>query len=776
MKRLLLILALLLAPIRALPANGDVVGAAVEDNGWVMSVWLSGNQTNGTFAFGLGPRNALVGTEKAVLTITSPGYNDDGSTNQTVRRIVGTKQLRFPYPDENFVSATNDGSNTRIRFALSEFVHAGDVSGTLTMASGVYSTNAFTSASCTSQPVTNNSTQPYPQAIANWTWPDHYLVTNNTMTLRAVGFHSSAQDGRPLRAMRFTVTDGSITSTQTVTSMVIDRSMPDQIPFGEYVSTFDVSGMANGARLKCNFVAFPWVGDSTATIDTAASVSTNAWPTGWPTQQTNILDRLQTFGRTRAIVDPVSGVNATGVAANEVYWATNQSPAPFLNVGAALVAIAGTNNASYGRNNVGGGIVLMTAGDHNWLGSSVTLAGTDQEVWCDFMNLTNGANVINYATDGRAKDDKDMWHVYGLSISNANSITTAFSRTHLWFDRMYFNHTGAGLFAGATAPMMTFFTHCQVTNLTQGIKTASGNSNIVALVRGNDLTGFSKIVQGQTVVGNEHRAVWNGSTKAQVISDSGGQQWQSMYGGIVYNNAFYGLDTGGNLIQTFSLTNLDTRGYAAVQNVFEGITNVTTTIVSQLSAGTGYHYTNQIFWNNTFVGHRTLLGYNDVGSTPYYRHLWSVKNMLVDDWNIKTDTHTTKDGNRVGNWPLVWGVGCAGNFDIAGTGMGASDSFINDDPELNGFGGIGWYCYFLANSGSTSPSNWPAFTSDLASDAVNYMPGNGVYSLKSESPIIGHPTDWVLPFDISGNDRSRLDPPGAFNYATPLRAGTMFSY
>jgi hypothetical protein len=198
--------------------------------------------------------------------------------------------------------------------------------------------------------------------------------------------------------------------------------------------------------------------------------------------------------------------------------------------------------------------------------------------------------------------------------------------------------------------------------------------------------------------------------------------------------------------------------------------------VSQLSAGTGYHYTNQIFWNNTFVGHRTLLGYNDVGSTPYYRHLWSVKNMLVDDWNIKTDTHTTKDGNRVGNWPLVWGVGCAGNFDIAGTGMGASDSFINDDPELNGFGGIGWYCYFLANSGSTSPSNWPAFTSDLASDAVNYMPGNGVYSLKSESPIIGHPTDWVLPFDISGNDRSRLDPPGAFNYATPLRAGTMFSY
>ena len=45
---------------------------------------------------------------------------------------------------------------------------------------------------------------------------------------------------------------------------------------------------------------------------------------------------------------------------------------------------------------------------------------------------------------------------------------------------------------------------------------------------------------------------------------------------------------------------------------------------------------------------------------PRLGPLWSMRGNLFEDGNIKTDTFTTGNGARIGNWPAVWGVGSSG--------------------------------------------------------------------------------------------------------------------
>src|SRR3990172_12051062 len=91
---------LLLLPWRLLAAVGDITGAEVETNGWVIKLYISGLNTNGNFFNGMGTNNSLTATNALRLKLTSMGFNGDGNGITVERSVYGTKILRMPYPSQ----------------------------------------------------------------------------------------------------------------------------------------------------------------------------------------------------------------------------------------------------------------------------------------------------------------------------------------------------------------------------------------------------------------------------------------------------------------------------------------------------------------------------------------------------------------------------------------------------------------------------------------------------------------------------------------------------
>lgn len=772
MKRFLLIAALML-PVSLFGAAGDVTGVNVEANGWVLNLTCEAGTNGGFPSFGFGANNTITGNEKVKLTVTSPGFDDNGTSNTITRTIYGTKQLRLPYPlQATYDVITNDTAGTvEIRLALSDWIYANDTA-TFSIASGLY-TNGAISSGTASGTLTINSTQVHPKVIGNWTWPGFNLVTN-TMRLRAVAFHRSAQEGRPVRCVKFYAMDAhSHAVTNIVTTMRIDRTLPDAVPFGEYYYDMDVSSFTQGDKITCGFTAYPWIGDSGSVLDTLATGF--VWPTPYPAPLTNWCNNSGTYGCTRAIVDSASGSDTTGIAACDSYWATNQTPAAFATIGRAFVAIAGTNAAQYSRTEIGGGVVYLAAGNHNYAGSSFSLANPATS-WCNIEPAPGvsqwGAVIAAFGTDGRGLDDRDLVKITGIKYSCSTSPHT---RQNIWHDGCFIADATAATFfqTGTTVACGWWLTHCIVSNLTQGLKGYAANPLLVPLIRGNTLADFAKEMSCYTVLGNLHPASAKGGAYSPVWDNVNyTNAW-----GIVYGNRFLGMASGDGADMLLGPTAFtQTNGFVIVQNMWECKTNTGGTgpnfKIGSLNAAS---YTNGIVWNNCFLGARNFYAYNDLGSAAAWRWQWSTKNNVFEDYNLKTDTHNDPgaDGGRVGNWPVLFGVGTCGNVDLCTADIGAPTAFYNSESGLGGFDGLSTYVYYAANS-ATSSTNWPAWVDRKANDGINDRPGGGNYKVQSKSPLVQVETEWLLPFDLEGNARGRFDPPGAYSSASPRKGGGFF--
>src|SRR6185369_3273648 len=152
-------------------------------------------------------------------------------------------------------------------------------------------------------------------------------------------------------------------------------------------------------------------------------------------------------------------------------------------------------------------------------------------------------------------------------------------------------------------------------------------------------------------------------------------------------NKWFALTNNGNVpLSMFNTTTL-TNGAALVANIFEfNATNNASQALANIAAdsSTG-NVSNMIVWNNAFLGERTSIAYNETGSTPLYRYNWSVKNNIADDINIKSDTFPTANAARIGNWPVLYGVGCFGNFWAEKANMPASGSFFQECTGISSY-------------------------------------------------------------------------------------------
>lgn len=760
MKRLLSI-AVLILPLSLFGASGDYIGASIDATGWQLWLEFASMGTNGFFKnFGFATNNSISGNETVKLSVTSQGFDSTGTAKLYTRTLYGTKQIRFAYPSNTFPDTTSNNISTTVKIALSDFVYSGDSNIVVTLASGVYTNLTVNSAVATAMPVTNNSTRPYPLPVCNWTWPGYQRETNATMRLRAVGFAQTADGGQPLACMKFVVSDGTTTTTNTVGAMAIDRTLPDIYPTGEYFTDVTLSPFipyaAGGATglLRCNFHAYPRLGTTSTVLITtdAAALSPS------PCTITNLYDANYAYCNRIAVVDP-AGNDTTGGRVTNVPPTSVNSAHYFATIRGAALQLTATNNlAAYGHNDPGGGIIYVRSGITNWTGGANI---TSSPVAWTIVTPYPGDTVSNLTTQLSGQLVGRTMQLYQMKIGGAGNLFYDPNGYNIWINQCTIDSTSGNLFRG---PCLYSVTHSTVTNLTQGLCMVIGS--MPTLLRGNLVNdGVSYYTPVYTIIGNHQTS----NTLAYITIDGiGGQTGPYGNGAIIYNNSF-NFRKVNDLINISTVTNIT--GCAIVQNVFECCTNMASQLMAFGTSSSGKTITNVMFWNNVFTGQRMDVCYNwsTVGSPN--RTQVQLLNNIIDNYNCKTDSTAPNSADNTNNWEQIWAVGWNGNVIVNATNAAAGGgAFMN--TTAGGFTGMN----SIQNSPMLNIANYPQYINRLSFDP-NIGWGNvgeGNYRTTSTAPQLLIQTRWSLPFDHEGNNRGLLDPPGAYSSATPKKGGGFF--
>lgn len=679
-----------------------------------------------------------------------------------------------------------DGTNTHIRVALSDYVYTKDNTGggnsgtatTFSIGAGLY-TSAGTPNNAATGTITNSSTGAYRKIVANWSWPHGYnLITSNTLTLRCVAFGRHANSGRPVRCVRFSATDGSTTVFSSyLTAPVIDRTIADQTPVIEYVGTIDVSTLTQGANITCNFVAYPWVGDSNSILDTSAGTAAPS-PKYGPIVMVN--DRTGAYGQTYAVVDSVSGSDPAGVTVGDDAgkWVGDLgsfNPAQvvltaYATIGRAARAIRNYNNANHSRDRVDAGIIYMKAGNYNSIGATISGgygSTPNAYITCTpFTGVARSSVVINGVSGNTDISDRICYR--NVKITSA-TISTWVNVGSLWFDQCEFDSATDGIIH-ATTDSLLYVTHCKVTQLRQGIRGSSTAPVLPGIVRGCDLTGFARSILCYCVIGNKKTGS-SVMSNSLLLTDIANALYATTDGGIIAFNEFYGIQIAASESFSLGVAVPMTHGYAFVQNMFEAANNIVASgganlifVASSEGSTANTPIDNVIHWHNALIGGRCGHDYCSHASTVKQREFHSVVGLVIDSWGMKTDNFVgAENGNNTGNWGCDYGVGWSGNADLQTTGTG-TNSFPNEVYGLNAF-----------EASSNTPS-YPQFVNRAAFDGTNNGAGDGNYRYQSNSPLFNMVSMvQVLPWDIEGRPRSLIDPPGPFCAGNPRKGGGFFA-
>jgi hypothetical protein len=749
MNKSVLITAFFLACFACLPLSGatnDVSSIVVDDEGWSVYTTIDGRDPAGTYAMGWNATNTVASsTPKMVITATSEGFDDNCLPTTIVRTIYGTKQVRKPYPNQAQIDEVDNGATVSVRIALSDYLYADDTSITANVASGLYTQGGSPNNVATALAVTNSSAVTYQKVIGAWNTVPFQKV-GASFKLRASAFHRDGREGRPVRAVKFTVTDGTATVTQIVTQQTISNDDGDAKPIPEYIATISTSTFAQGATLTCNFVAYPWVGDASSVLDTSTGT---AGPTALHGPITMVCDKNATYGVTYALVDPVTGSDS---GAQTVYDSASYNAATaykFATIAKAAQKIKDYNTTNRSRGDVGAGVIQLVGGNHAWMGASLgAVYGTTPATWITIEPAAGftAADVLITGASGN-KDISDRVRVSRCTITSA-TVSTFSGIGALWWDRCVFDTANTSLFD----PGVHWVTWCQIKKVSQGLRSFSTENTSFAMIRGNDFSGFTGSIHYYNCIGNVKSGITTGSPR--LISSINGQNAPPPQSQILAYNEFLGFDQGtdGTTLMHTSVANASNIeaqiGSAMVQNVMERLGTSLLAPLSEFGSATSSGDSrNVLIWHNTLMGQRQNWAYNSTGTLPKYREFWSLKNNIFWDYNIKTDTFAPESGARIGNWSVLYGVGFEGNV-IGKNGNGFENEFI----------GL-----------KTTTLSWTAMTASVyfkvvdyrANDAVNPGTGNGDYTPLATSPAYNLQYTKLLAYDIDGNARGTVDSAGA---------------
>ena len=785
MKSTLALLCLLVARL-SFGSYGAINSVYIDTNGWSMLIAVASAATNGNWNFGMTvppqtnwncPQPNILTNPPIALTVTSLGYNTAGSLTTIQRTIYGTIQVRLPYPNAtNFDQAMGSGVITN-RIALSEYVWQTDSNLTVNIAQNWYNDGTVTNSAASNFVVTNNSIANAGHVIANWSWPGFQCVTTTNETLRALAFHSSAQYGNPVAAVKFWVTDNHGHGvTNIVTSMTIDNTIPDANPVPEYIAQMNLSALTSGDQITNFFTAYPWVGNTNSVTD--ASDGINAVNTPCYSSRTAFYSTNFTYGLPVAVVDPTNGADASGRVLTN--WSLGGSIGLFSTINGAAAAVAASNNTWYAHNDCVGSTIYLTNGTYAWMGGSIS-SGTNGFGWAEvaaypgvratnvFLSTVSGNNIIGNKT----------W-VHGVTI-NHSSGNMFQGGGYVWFDQCVINVSAVALIYSDNG---WWVTDCTIPQLPQGLNTYSSQSCPCMLTRGCDLTGNTTGGRVYTVVGNTAKATsanntasWSGFLTGQITPDPLGLIF-------AYNTFYRQLSSS----EPYLFWDISTNAFGAaiVQNVLEGCYNSATSPLCGF-AGDGSeapNVNNILEWYNTIVGQRCNQSYVEYGASNVWKLNWSVAQNIFSAYNIKSDTFGggPPNGVRIGNWSQVYGVGNYNNFQFNLSGQG------NQLPEWFGLNSYAPWTNTATGfpsseppSGVTNVYSYAGFVTFAAWTGGATGTGGGNYKLLSSSPAIltaqsanFFPQSWKLPFDITGAARGMFDPPGSY-ISTPKRGNAFLA-
>lgn len=754
-------------------ADYAVKSFSISTNGWDAYIVFENMGTNGTWSFGLGALNTIAGNETITLTITSMGYDDACNPTTVVRKVYGTKQVRYPYP---YQASTDIGYTNTVdciaRIALSDYVHTNDSNITVTIKSGLYTQGGHASLATTDLPVQNLSIIPYPKCVGKFSDVPYRRSIGNTTRTRFVCWQKFGDQGRPVRAVKVWATDGSnYSATNIVTSFTIDSTYGDASPVIEGITDIDTTALNTTNLIYIHFQAYPWIGDSGSILDT--SDGRYSAPAYGYCADIVFLDRTNQWGGSIAVVDSTTsgtGNDSTGVAVTAASFDAQNPPAKFATMAGALTAIVRSNWTFYSHADPGSGFIYLTAGDHKFAGGTPTLTNRPSTyvTIATIPGVDRTSCVITGSVTAKSLDN--MYCLSNVTISSQTSPTTFNNASNAWFDRCIFtNCTDAALLRALTN---VYITRSRISSLPQGFVPYNGVNMNVRLVRGNDISDLSASGNFPTTyLGNVRNSGTNGSFKVGWPTTT--TQETADYPIIAYNR-FYceNAYNGGNIIELFPYSSSikGTNGFALVQNIIEQVAPKQSAAVRifsicQSSQNTSYWDTNDvnnaIVWHNTGVGQRGNINENASGSsesgTNAIRFNWSYVNNLFDNPNPKSDNFAPNpSSNNIGNWAFMYGAGNSGNTDL---------DPVNMDPGwFFDFIGLNSYC---ATNTPTNLINYAHFTrrsAGFSQDNDPLWPGFGDYTLQSDSPVKTLAMRWVLPYDIAGVARYTNGALGAYEY------------
>lgn len=740
---------------------GSLISASIETNGWIARLTFANMDTNGTWSTGFSSNNVPT-SSKLSVTVRSQGYNSSGSSVTTNRTLYGTYLLDQPYPNRSLKDTIVSGSDLITRISLSDYVYSGDSNIVINLSSGAYTASSLGNLSASSFAASNISTQGMARVVGNWTYPGHSLITGSTARLRCFVAHRHYTSGQAVPVVRFSLTDGSATNSVDVYA-VSKSELPDPVQVLEYIGDVPTTGLSNGV-VTANFKAFPFVGDSTSILDTSDGVNTE--------QSANYASQTYWLQRTGAIpgsiaVVSTTGSDSTGVAVNVGNFVQGSPPAAFATLGRAAQACATNNNTQFGRNDTGLSTVYMQAGNYAWTGFSGSY-GSVPATWltvAPFPGLSTNAVVFTSAgASGAQRHLGGLDKVTGCKWNLSDAIVhDQFTAT--WIDGCEVNATGAQFVGASSGSSVWYFTHSYVSGLTQQLKQV-GNSPL-ALIRGINLPNYYGTIFCRTAVGNLRTNSVAPTSNTTIQSEIQSQYFPDNIV-IAFNKILGGTTSGNPMVSLRKFSGL-THGLIFSQNVIESVDSAgPLMLIAGDSQQAATPVINAIITDNTFVGQRCNINYDDFGSVANPREKTVQLRNLWQDHNIKTDDFVgnSGNGNRIGNWPDVHGVGSVGNVasEITGIGVGNNNN-LTFEPRFKGM-----YTY-RPTIGSTNPKGWEQFINLAAYNGTNGI-GSGNYLLASSSPIRSLTTSvpYMLPYDIDGSPRTASSPAGAFSDAVQTPA------
>lgn len=744
--------------ILAFAAKGQTItGASTDDRGMRIYLYLSGLNTNGTYSPGWSTNNQpLASGPKLRMRVSKPGFNSSGQAVYHDCLVYGGARVRMPYPGDAFAEEITTPGGIRITLSATDFIFASDTNLTVDVDSGIYSQGGTNSSAASGIAVTNNSIQSYPRAIAVWAdgsgW-DRW--TNSTARVYAKGNAGQRPwpprpetHRKPLAAMAFVAADNFGHSvTQWVDMPTIDPSLGGPLPSARYTADLTLSTFSNRSPVRLDFVAFPHLGTQGSVLSTLSNLYTGV--SGLPIAKTNLYDPLNEYSSSVAIV-ATNGSDTTGTTTT---WAGYSGhTAYFASVAKALHALRTNHNASavWSHDDVGGGTVLVRTGDaYAWLGGSYTYGSAPA---AKAIVASYPGESVTFTTQSGNTDAGDRLEVRNVTFAGSASM---FNGTDYLTMRSCIISNSHASALWQTCPVV-WLVDCRIPKVTGGVRPFSTQNTRFHVDR-CDFSGFSGVLAPSVMLASIHPQREGGA-------DFGLQQDTST-GGTAPTDYFYwadsfisGLQKGGTLAwwigQNISITN----GGIVENSAFFVTTNAGSSTFNL--GGSIYHHTNIVIDGVAIGGARMAgYGYNQSGTNRVNREFVLHRNSIVQNLGYKTDTFTgdgPADSARVGNWPLMWGLGHRGNIHYSCNVNGGSA------PEFPPyFYGLTSYHPLDVFTNSVQWIRWR----DPRSQGDASVEGLGDFRLQTDSPAwdqFREERDQSLPYDLDGIPRGSLDPPGPY--------------